>query len=122
MASIEIAPDSLIVHVEGADKLWALKSRLEMPFAHVVSVDLASKKTKAWHGFRLPATHIPGVIAAGTFREDGETVFWDVHHPDRAVEIALRDERYSRLVIEIEDPAAAVASIESAMTGAVAGL
>ena len=122
MASIEIAPDSLIVHVEGADKLWALKSRLEVPLAHVVSVDLASEKIKAWQGFRLPATHIPGVIAAGTFRKDGETVFWDVHHPDRAVEIGLRDERYSRLVIEVEDPAAAMASIHAAVTGAVADI
>ncbi len=122
MASIEIAPDSLIVHVEGADKLWALKSRLEVPLAHVVSVEPADEKTKAWQGFRLPATHIPGVMAAGTFRKDGETVFWDVHHPDRAVEIGLRDDRYSRLVIEVEDPAAAMASIQSAMTGAVADL
>ena len=107
MAGIEIAPNSLIVHVQGADRPWALKSRLEMPLTHVVSVDPASKKTKAWQGFRLPATHIPGVIAAGTFRKDGETVFWDVHRPDRAVEIGLRDERCSRLVIEVEDPAAA---------------
>ena len=122
MASVEIAPDSLIVHVEGADKLWALKSRLEVRLAHVVSVGLASEKIKAWQGFRLPATHIPGVIAAGAFREDGETVFWDVHHPDRAVEIGLRDERYSRLVIEVEDPTAAMASIHAAVTGAVADI
>jgi len=31
-------------------------------------------------------------------------VFWDVHDPDKAVGIELRDERYARLVIEVADP------------------
>jgi hypothetical protein len=34
-ASISISRDSLVVDIEGADKLWALKSRLAIPLAHV---------------------------------------------------------------------------------------
>jgi hypothetical protein len=29
------------------------------------------------------------VVAAGTFRGHGEAVFWDVHHPEQAIEIAF---------------------------------
>ena len=35
-ASIEVTRDSLIVRIEGADRLWAMKSRLEIPLANMV--------------------------------------------------------------------------------------
>jgi hypothetical protein len=31
-------------------------------------------------------------------------VFWDVHDPEKTVVIHLKDERYARLVIEVDDP------------------
>jgi hypothetical protein len=47
---------------------------------------------------------VPEVITAGTFFQDGDRVFWDVHDPEKTVVIRLEDERYARLVIEVEDP------------------
>jgi DNA-binding transcriptional regulator LsrR (DeoR family) len=65
----------------------------------------------------LPGTEVPGVITAGTFYEHGERVFWDVHHPERAIALSLRDERYAKLVVEVEDPEATIAAIEAALLG-----
>jgi hypothetical protein len=45
---------------------------------------------------------------------EGELVFWDVHDPQKTVVIRLRDERYARLVIEVEDPEATVARVNEA--------
>jgi hypothetical protein len=53
-----------------------------------------------------------GVITAGTFYQEGERVFWDVHDPEKTVVIQLGDERYARLVIEVDDPRATVAAIQ----------
>ena len=36
MAKVHIDGDSLIVEIEGSDKLWALKSRLIIPLANVL--------------------------------------------------------------------------------------
>lgn len=36
----------------------------------------------------------------------GEWVFWDVHDPAKAIGIELRDEHYSKLIIEADNPAA----------------
>ena len=36
MAEVELAEDTLIVHVRGMDQLWARRSRLEIPLSHVV--------------------------------------------------------------------------------------
>jgi hypothetical protein len=43
-----------------------------------------------------------------------QRVFWDVHNPERTVVIRLRDERYGLLIIEVEDPEAAVARVNKA--------
>jgi hypothetical protein len=57
---------------------------------------------------------VPGPITTGTYYREGELVFWDVHDPEKTVVIRLRDERYARLVIEVEDPEATVARVNEA--------
>lgn len=116
MVEISIANGKLTLHVRGADKLWALKSTLEVPLAHVAGVRADPEIARGWfHGLRMPGTSIPGVITAGTFYQDGKRVFWDVHHPERTVVIDLIDEGYSELIVEVDDPQAAVRLIQSAL-------
>lgn len=113
--SINLTNAALTVEMEGADRLWALKSRLEVPIEHLAGARAASDEATRWlHGLRLGGTHIPGVISAGRFYTHCEWIFWNVHHPDKAIAIELRDERYSRLVIEVQDPKAEIARIEKA--------
>jgi hypothetical protein len=59
--------------------------------------------------------HIPGVIAAGTFYDMGEKVFWAVHDPERAIAIDLHDEDYSMLILEVADPDATIYDIRRAI-------
>jgi hypothetical protein len=114
-ATINLTDDSLVVQIEGSDKLWALKSRLEVPLANVVTAESASEEAHKWlHGARLGGTHIPGVISAGRFYSHGKWVFWDVHDPAKAIGIELQDERYDRLVIEVDDPEPEIAQIRQA--------
>jgi hypothetical protein len=117
--SIDVKGDSLIVDIEGADKLWALKSRLEIPLANVVGADTAEAEAREWlHGIRLGGTHIPGVISAGRFYSHGKWVFWDVHDPAKAIGIELRDERYSKLVVGADNPEDQIKRIREALTKA----
>jgi hypothetical protein len=119
MADIELTEDALIIHVRGLDRIFALKSRLEIPLSHVVGaeVDAGVAQPPAWKSLRLTATQIPWVVTAGTFYQEGERVFWDVHDPKKAVVIRLSDERYARLIIGVEDPASTAATIEAAIGG-----
>jgi hypothetical protein len=114
MAHVSIVGDELIVEIEGLDKLWAMRSRLTIPLANVRGATADSGIGRSPKGFRAPGTHWPGVITAGTFYLDGERVFWDVHDPAKAVVIELADQRYSRLVIEVDDPRTTVALVEGA--------
>jgi hypothetical protein len=115
MADVEIAQDALIVHVEGMDRLIALRSRLEVPLSHVAGAEVDPEEARRrWHGIMERGISVPGLITAGTFYQEGELVFWDVHDPEKTVVIRLKDERYRRLVIEVEDPEATVALVNEA--------
>ena len=116
--TLELTPDTLIVHIDSADKLWALKSRLAIPINNVLGSHEAGDEARKWlHGIRLGGTHLPGVISAGRFYSHGEMVFWDVHDPDKAIAIELRDEHYGHLVIEVDDPECEIERIQQAAAG-----
>jgi hypothetical protein len=115
MARVEVAGDQLTVQLEGMDKLWTFKSRLEIPLAHVTDAEADPEVVRGWKGWRGPGAQVPGVIVAGIFHHQGDRVFWDVHDPAKAVVIHLADERYARLVIGVDDPAATMAAIRRAL-------
>ena len=116
MAEIEVSPPNLIVHIEGADRFLALKTHVEVPLAHIAGVDASPPEAhEAFHGLKMGGANIPGVVTAGRFVQHGEWAFWDVHDPGSAVAIRLHDEHYAKLVIGVEDPGAAVASIRAAI-------
>jgi hypothetical protein len=115
MADVELAQGALIVHVEGMDRLFALRSRLEVPLSHIVGAEADPEEAQwRWHGIMERGIWVPGSITAGTYYQEGELVFWDVHDPEKTVVIRLKDERYRRLVIEVEDPEATVARVNEA--------
>ncbi|MFG1689346.1 hypothetical protein ACGFNP_55005 [Nonomuraea sp. NPDC049269] len=118
MAYLHVDGDTLVVEIEGLDKLWALKSRLTIPLANIRGATADPGMIKSPKGIRAPGAHIPGVITAGTFHLDGERVFWDVHDAAKAVVIELADERYTRLVVEVDDPRATVDLVERHITRA----
>lgn len=116
MVDLSIQEGKLMLHVRGADRLWAFKSSLEIPLVHIAAVRADPEVARGWyHGMRMPGTNVPGVITAGTFYQDGKRIFWDVHHPEKTIVIDLHDERYNQLIVEVEDPEVAVHLIESAV-------
>jgi hypothetical protein len=116
VTAVNVAEGKLILEVEGWDKLWSLRSRLEIPLEHVAGVYSDPEIARGvWHGLRIGGTSVPGVITAGTFYQHGEWIFWDVHHPENTIVFDLHDEHYKKLVIEVADPAEAVGRIQSAL-------
>ena len=120
MTEIELTESMLIVQVKGVHKILALKSELEIPLTHVVGAEIDPTVVEQWghinlKEIRAPGTGLPGVLKAGSFRLAGQWAFWDVHAPHKAITIKLADEHYTKLVIEVADPAATVAQIEEAV-------
>ena len=108
MVQIEKEGDNFVFEIKGLHKLWALKSRLTIPVAHILKV-YADKEKSAWvWGLRMPGTQIPGIITAGTYIVKDGVIFCDVMDVSKSIVIELHDEHYKMLVIEVEDPAKAI--------------
>src|SRR5439155_9530836 len=109
MVSVTIEDDRAVFAVEGLDKVWALRSRLEIPLTHVSAAEIDPERVGTWwHGWRLMGAEIPGIFAAGTFHYHGELVFWDVRDPAKTIIVSLDHERYKKLIVEVADPDATV--------------
>ncbi|HET9233246.1 MAG TPA: hypothetical protein VFP10_03830, partial [Candidatus Eisenbacteria bacterium] len=54
-------------------------------------------------------------LKAGTFYEKGGLVFWDVQDPEHTLVVELRNEKWKKLVIEVESPAGAIKLINDAI-------
>ena len=116
MVDLSIADGKLVLNVRGADKLWAFKSSLEIPLQHIAGIRADPSIAQGyWHGIRVPGTHIPGVIIAGTFYQDGKRIFWDVHDPENTIVLDLHDERYNELIVEVASPLETVAIVQAAL-------
>ncbi len=116
MAKVQVQDGDLVVEVEGLDKLWALKSNLTIPLHHVRGATQDPGIATQRAGIRIGGAQVPGVITAGTFHQDGERIFWDVHNPQNVLVIELHDETYARLVIEVEDPRATARLVQEAIS------
>jgi hypothetical protein len=105
MVEITIDGDQIIFEVQGWDVLWSLRSRLQIPLAHIKDAYLDPEPAMGWfQGLKVAGTDLPNIFRAGTFYQQGEWIFWDVHHPENTIVIELEHERYQKLIIEVENP------------------
>src|SRR6266852_3937809 len=101
MVDVTVEGNRVVFQVEGLDRLWALRSRLEIPVAHLMHIEHDPDAVgRWWPGFKLMGAEVPGLFAAGTFYYHGELVFWDVHDPAKTIIVSLDHERYKKLIVE----------------------
>ena len=114
MTNVTIDGDKLRISLAGMDRVWALKGDLEIPLASIRSVTVAPPDLKP-QGLRAPGTSLPGVIYAGTWRGRGTKEFWNVRkNREKVLVLDLEGDDYTRVAIEVDDPAALAAEIERA--------
>jgi len=116
MVEITITGNMVVFEVEGWHKLWSLKSRLNIPLAHVQAVHSDPAPAMGlFDGLKIAGTDVPNIFRAGVFYQEANFVFWDVRHPDKTVVIDLADEHFAKLIVEVEDPQTTVAYLRNAI-------
>src|SRR6516225_8546939 len=67
MVEVSVEGTTAVFTVQGWDKLWALRSRLEIPLAHISDVHTDASPKMGWfQGLKMLGTDIPNVFRAGT--------------------------------------------------------
>jgi len=116
MVDVSVQQDRVVFEVEHIDKLWSLRSRLEIPVDHIKAAHIDTHPAMGLlQGSKVAGTDVPNFFKAGTFYQDGGLVFWDVRHAEHTIVVELIHERYHKLVIEVADSEAAVKLINGAI-------
>ena len=116
MVNVRIEDGNATFEVLGSHRVWALKGEIKVRLENIRSVRHDPTITLGWwEGWRLPGTHIPGVIIAGTYYRDGQKRFWDVTDPRKAIVVDLENESYDRITVEVENPKEIVERLEAAL-------
>jgi hypothetical protein len=108
MVAIHKVNDNIQFEVKGLHKLWAFKSQITVPQSNIVSVQQVEGPLSIFKGLRMPGTHLPSIIAAGTYFKDGRKSFWDVVNSKNCIVVELKDSNYNQLIIEVENPEEAI--------------
>ena len=115
MPRLELSDTDLRVHLNAWEKLAALRGDLRIPLGEVRGATEDDGFGGSALGLRLPGTHIPFVLAAGTFMKDGDKQFVCTRRALQTIVIELANEKWSRLVIGVRDAHGAAARINAAV-------
>lgn len=113
--TIEIHGDDLIINVARRQGRWTYLPTMRIPLVHVLGAkadpEIERRYWRAWaFGRGLYCFHKP-------VPDPSEVTFYNPRHRfnENAIVIRLKDEPCGRLVVEVQDPEAAVAQIDQAV-------
>ena len=107
MADLTVIDDSLVVRIEGAERILSQERELRIPLAHIVGVVRDPDPFFRVEGVRAsPGTHLD---------DDDERSFRAVDDHAKAIIVILRDNEFEKLVVDVDDPDATVRLIASSL-------
>jgi hypothetical protein len=115
VARIVVRMDELVVEIEAINQIWALRCLLEIPLAHVVGAAIDPTISEARQSNPANDAERLHVLDAATFVQKEDRIEWGVADPRCAIVITLTDSDYPRLVVQVDDPEAAVAKINESV-------
>ena len=119
MSRVTIQYNHLVITMQGARKLFAVKNEVSVPLDGIeeVRICLAEEREGVFFkGWRVPGTDV-GFYAGGTFYRDGNKAFYDLLKKEDAVIITLKEEEdFKHLIIGVENPNATVETIKKALS------
>ncbi len=114
---IDIENGNLVFRITGVDEVLALKSRLEVPLGHVKSVSTEKADWNMFSMLKVIGARLPGVVIDGRFLGKDGLLFYEMHDPDKCVTVELDEERYKKVIFEVENKEAAADMIRQALKG-----
>jgi len=117
-ATAKIDGDNLVFELHGIDKILAINRTITVPLKHVVSV---SSERVGWKPFTRPkvnfSTHMfPGLVKVGDYLSRDGMMFFEMHHPNKCVTVSLDDEKYKKIIFEVEDKESVTKAINQAIS------
>jgi hypothetical protein len=113
VATIALTNGRAVIRVDGLDRLYVLRSRIEVYLDRVRGARVDSILARRF-AIPTPKEATPPRLLMGTFVAVGDAILCDVQDPAGAVVIDLTDERFRSLIVGVDAPDVAVAAINQA--------
>ena len=116
VGEIKIEGNTVIFQLRGVDKLLAIKSTLRIPIEHIVGVSTERANWEPFKQLRVGGSYVPGVVKDGRYY-DPKTglLFYEMHNPENCVTVSLREERYKKIIFEVQDKESAAKLLKDAI-------
>ncbi|SRR5579875_846714 len=104
VGEIKVEGKNVLFQLHGIDRILAIKSSLKVPVEHIIDVSTERADWQAFKQLKLAGSNIPGVVKDGRYYspKDG-WLFYEMHDPDKCVTVTLKDEKYNRIIFEVQD-------------------
>lgn len=114
MTTIFVEDDTLHIHMDGLESLFALRRTIAISLANIQTI--STRSPSLWSlllSWRVPGTYVPGIYAAGTYYQDGQRNFWNVRRGQDTIVIDLKNEKYDRLILGVDDAQKVIDAIQA---------
>lgn len=113
VVDLDVSGTDLVVRPRGWDRVWSLRREVRLPLACVTGARVEDPPPEP-RGLRAPGTYLPRILAAGTYRRRRGKEFFAARLREPAVVVDLAGAAFERIVVGVDDPAAAAARVEAA--------
>ena len=117
--TVKIEGNNITFEIHGVDTILALKRSITIPLEHVASVSTDKVPWEPFQQLKVLGTGLPGVIKDGLFLSNDGLLFFEMHHPDKCITVSLNNEKYKKIIFEVEDKESVAKSIRDAVSGQV---
>lgn len=102
------------------EKIISMHGSLKIPLAYIkkARTEMSASPLSSAREIRMPGTHIPGIVKAGTYRMQGRKYFWYVTRKTPYLVLELDEGRqpYRRIILSVDDADSLKNTINSAIS------
>jgi len=116
-STVKIEGKNIVFEIHGVDVILALKRTITIPLEHVVSVSTDKVPWEPFQQLKVAGTSFPGVIKDGLYLSNDGLLFFEMHHPDKCITVSLNNEKYKKIIFEVQDKESVAKTIRDAISG-----
>ncbi len=114
--TIRIENKNLVFEMHGIDIILAIRKIITIPLEHVLSVSTDRISWKPFEQIKVAGTSLPGVIKDGMFLSSDGLLFFEMHNPDKCITVSLKNEKYKKIIFEVDDKESIAKTIRDALS------
>ncbi|MDE1838422.1 MAG: hypothetical protein KGH87_00740 [Thaumarchaeota archaeon] len=101
--TIKIEGRNLVFEIHGIDIILAIRKSITVPLDHISSVSTDVVSWEPFQQLKIAGASLPGVIKDGMFLSKDGLLFFEMHDPKKCITVSLNNEKYKKIIFEVQD-------------------